>query len=253
MSSGEPMTDHTAGQREPSAPSRGSVANHDAVPAAIASVDSVVPQPTTRGDSDRTDKEAPRPSEGTGNTPVAESATPDGYAYSGWPYPKGKMASISDAEIDALEFVVEEGRIASQMDYGVLRSLLVRLRPEWLDRPEPIKDEESDRSKPIAYTPPTHATPGECSKPREGTSEPVAWWLRGTEYDTGCEYEYVSLLKENAEAAAAEGGTVVPLYRAPTLTDAEREAVTRGAELADHSGEHSTTAAALRGLLKRLK
>lgn len=88
---------------------------------------------------------------------------------SGWPYPKGKMASISDAEIDALEFVVEEGRIASQMDYGVLRSLLVRLRPEWLDRPEPIKDEESDRSKPIAYTPPTHATPGECSKPREGT------------------------------------------------------------------------------------
>ena len=30
------MTDHTAGQREPSAPSRGSVANHDAAPAAIA-------------------------------------------------------------------------------------------------------------------------------------------------------------------------------------------------------------------------
>lgn len=30
MSSGEPMTNHSAGQREPSAPSRGSVANHDA-------------------------------------------------------------------------------------------------------------------------------------------------------------------------------------------------------------------------------
>jgi len=43
-------------------------ANHDAVPAAIASVESVVPQPTTHGDSDRTDKAAPRPSEGTGNT-----------------------------------------------------------------------------------------------------------------------------------------------------------------------------------------
>lgn len=147
------MTDHTAGQREPSAPSRGSVANHDAVPAAIARTDA---------DRNRTDKAAIRPGKGAGNTPVAESATPDGYAYTGWP-------SISDAEIDALEFVVEEGRIASQMDYGVLRSLLARLRPEWLDRPEPIKDEESDRSKPIAHTPPTHATPGECSKPREGT------------------------------------------------------------------------------------
>jgi hypothetical protein len=37
----------------------------------------------------------------------------------------------SEAEIDALEFVVEEGRIASMDDYGILRSLLVRVRPEW--------------------------------------------------------------------------------------------------------------------------
>ena len=43
--------------------------NHDAAPAARASVESVAPQPTTRGDSDRTDKAAPRPSEGTGDTP----------------------------------------------------------------------------------------------------------------------------------------------------------------------------------------
>ena len=132
-------------------------ANHDAVPAARAV-----------SDEDRTDKAATsHRRDRSGNTPVAESATPDGYAYTGWPYPKGKAASISDAEIDALEFVVERGRIASQMDYGVLRSLLVRLRPEWLDRPEPIKDEESDRSKPIAHTPPTHATPSEGSKQGE--------------------------------------------------------------------------------------
>ena len=124
-------------------------------------------------DEDRTDKAAPsHRRDRSGNTPVAESATPDGYAYTGWPHPKGKAASISDAEIDALEFVVERGRIASQIDYGVLRSLLVRLRPEWLDRPEPVKDCDSDRPKPIAHTPPTHTTPGECSKPREGTSEP---------------------------------------------------------------------------------
>jgi hypothetical protein len=34
----------------------------------------------------------------------------------------------SKAEIDALEFVVEEGRIGN---YGILRSWLIRLRPEW--------------------------------------------------------------------------------------------------------------------------
>jgi hypothetical protein len=38
---------------------------------------------------------------------------------------------LSDAEIDALEYVVVEGRIACMEDYGILRSLLVRLRPEW--------------------------------------------------------------------------------------------------------------------------
>ena len=39
--------------------------------------------------------------------------------------------NASEAEIDALEFVVEEGRTASVDDYGILRSWLIRLRPEW--------------------------------------------------------------------------------------------------------------------------
>jgi hypothetical protein len=46
----------------------------------------------------------------------------------------GKMVplfAVSEAEIDALEYVVVEGRMASKQDYGVLRALLVRLRPEW--------------------------------------------------------------------------------------------------------------------------
>lgn len=38
--------------------------------------------------------------------------------------------AASEAEIDALEYVVVEGRIACMEDYGILRSLLVRLRPE---------------------------------------------------------------------------------------------------------------------------
>jgi hypothetical protein len=47
----------------------------------------------------------------------------------------------SDWEIDALEFVVEEGRIASMTDYGILRSWLVRLRPEWEGQPYAKTDE----------------------------------------------------------------------------------------------------------------
>jgi hypothetical protein len=69
---------------------------HDAAPEARA----------RDADRHRTDKAASRPGDGTGNTP-------------------------SKAEIDALEFVVEEGRTASVDDYGILRSWLIRLRPEW--------------------------------------------------------------------------------------------------------------------------
>lgn len=39
--------------------------------------------------------------------------------------------TLTEAEIDALEYVVVEGRIASMDDYGILRSLLVRVRSEW--------------------------------------------------------------------------------------------------------------------------
>ena len=50
--------------------------------------------------------------------------------------------------------------------------------------------------------------------------EPAAWLVDGGEY------QYVSLFRESADAAAnEEGGAVTPLYRSPTLTDAEREAV----------------------------
>ena len=219
--------------------------NHDAAPAATASAESVAPQPTAHGGSDRADKAAPRPDEGTGDTP-------------------------SEAEIDALEFVVVNGHTASIGDYGILRQWLIRLRPEF-DSPEPIADCDTDSPEPIAEaaktnpTQPRNGTPEECSVPSEGSvpdsriwNEPVAWWLKGCEYDTGCEYEYVSLVKESADEAAKEGGTVTPLYRSPTLTDAEREAVewfaTFGnSHLAPLSNNWINHAATLRGLLERLR
>ena len=75
---------------------------------------------------------------------------------------------------------------------------------------------------------------------------PVAWHV------TGDGYEYSTLLEEHARAIVEEeGGTVVPLYRSPSLTDAEREAVGRAEFLCAQAGlEKSATT--LRGLLERL-
>jgi hypothetical protein len=79
--------------------------NHDAVPEAIASPsESSVPR-GNGGGCGGTDKPVTLPALGTGN--------------------------LSEAEVEALEYVVEEGRVASMDDYGILRSLLVRVRPEW--------------------------------------------------------------------------------------------------------------------------
>lgn len=117
-------------------------------------------------------------------------------------------------------------------------------------------------------TQPPHATYPQGSVPGEGSfldsrnaKEPVAWWLKGAEYDTGCEYEYVSLVKESADAAAKNGGTVTPLYRSPTLTDAEREAVELAIDCMNGvedisalwSQRETEAIATLRGLLERTK
>jgi hypothetical protein len=84
-----------------------SCTNHDAAPAATARTDA---------DRARTDKAATRPGEGTGDIPDSRTR-------------------LSEAEIDAIERVVEDGRIASMSIYGVMRSLLVRVRPEWEAKP----------------------------------------------------------------------------------------------------------------------
>ncbi len=59
-------------------------------------------------------------------------------------------------------------------------------------------------------------------------AKPFAWAVIGDDY------EYATLLEEHAGAVAEEeGGMVVPLYRSPTLTDAEREAIKRLAPRGD--------------------
>ncbi len=144
--------------------------NHDAAPAARASVDSVAPQPTTDG-RERTDKSPARTVDGTG---------------------------------------------------------------------------ESDRPKPIKSTPATHATHGEGSVRREGIQEPAAWGVAGSK---GLLYA-TSISRMDAvdmQSDYAYHTEIVPLYRVPTLTDAEREAV----EYYIGTGGPTAVDAALRRLVKR--
>jgi hypothetical protein len=215
--------------------------NHDAVPEAIARTDSA--SCGWRG-CGGTDKPVTLPAVGTGNTtldgaPAAEAGagkpqishpqagntqTAPPCVETDGPPSKGEGLHISDsrtrlseAEIDALEYVVEEGRIASMDDYGILRSLLVRVRPEWetADSVSSFAKPETDSPHPVEPTPPTHATPGEGKVQGEGTVAPAAWLAVAAD---GSESSAVYMLKEQAEAAAREWGWfVAPLYALPVL------------------------------------
>jgi hypothetical protein len=94
---------------------------------------------------------------------------------------------LSEAEIDALEYVVEEGRIACMDDYGILRSLLVRVRPEW----EAVAKSDTDSQQPFAAA--------------------YAVYVNG-EYDSSYGPDAID---EALEIATDCNGEVVPLYRTP--------------------------------------
>lgn len=165
--------------------------NHDAAPAARATADRYVRRAAADVGGDRTDKAAPQPCEGTGD--------------------------ISEAQIDALECVVEDGRIVGMSVYGHLRSLLVRLRPEW--------EGESDRSKPISdeRLRSTGGTVGFGSTGGEMMSNPIAYAAIAAD---GSESVYVASLREQAEACCRENGWfLVPLYAAPPTWQQEVAAV----------------------------
>jgi hypothetical protein len=104
---------------------------------------------------------------------------------------------------------------------------------------------ESQRLQPDR-TPEAASTPGEGTRPSE-CAEPVAWLAHSDEF------QMVSLFREHAEAGATENeAAVAPLYRSPTLTDAEREAI-RFAAVLYEMGDRAEDAATLRGLLERTR
>ena len=86
-----------------------------------------------------------------------------------------------------------------------------------------------------------------------GSVEPVAWAIQ-FDGDSGpyIDWDLVWPTREQAENFMSDctrpDGVVVPLYRSPTLTDAEREAVAYAEDRMDGGPVKAT----LRGLLSRL-
>jgi hypothetical protein len=99
-------------------------------------------------------------------------------------------------------------------------------------------------------TPATHATHGEGSERRECT-EPVAWGVAGSK---GLLYA-TSVSRMDAVDMQSEHECethVVPLYRSPTLTDAERGAIEWLTAGESPFAEEEARLRVLRGLLERL-
>jgi hypothetical protein len=89
--------------------------------------------------------------------------------------------------------------------------------------------------------------------PASAGSQPVAWAVtsQGRAEEIDCEFVYPSAATAG-DVALDAGGVVVPLYRSPTLTDEEREAVAYFAAFHSSPRESDANAAAtLRGLLER--
>jgi hypothetical protein len=95
------------------------------------------------------------------------------------------------------------------------------------------------------------AEPSPASAGSHGSNGLVAYYVHGSEYDTGCEFEFVTLSREHAEAS---GGTVVTLVR---LTDEERTALrkvlrrVREDYFAGRFADSVEVAAVIDGLLER--
>jgi hypothetical protein len=257
--------------------------NHDAVPEAKARTDpseSSVPL-GNGGGCGGTDKPVTLPAVGTGNTtldgaPAAEAGagkpqishpqagntqTAPPCVETDGPPSKGEgfhipdsRTRLSEAEIDALEYVVEEGRTASIDDYGILRSWLIRMRPEW----EHQSYEESDEKRVNTNTN-RDATPGDGSVRGEGTvGERLVGRLSITQAmledseklraEVANLREAIRLLADHDATLSVSGGNVTVTIDA-TLTDAERQAL----EFAVETGRVAThDTAILRTLLERL-
>jgi len=177
---------------------------------------------------------------------------------------------LSEAEVDALEYVVEEGRIACMDDYGILRSLLVRLRPKWESESYEKGDEIRTNATTIRDT-----TPAVGSVQRD-LIERLRRWVVATDAVPASDLmdeaadeierlrEAIRSLADQDATRSVRGGNVTgemecQVLLQQNLTDEEREAIEWFAEVRkpltrltqSHSREKYKDT--LCGLLERLK
>jgi hypothetical protein len=81
------------------------------------------------------------------------------------------------------------------------------------------------------------------------TQEPAAWGLPNADGEVWC----VSTDPQNLERDCPTNRRLVPLYRAPSLTDSEREAIVAAIRSWPAIGVSKENVESLRGLLKRLQ
>ena len=214
--------------------------NHGASPEARASVDSVAPQPTTRGESDRNDKAAPRPSEGTGDTPKP---------ISGCVSDRSKPIA---SEQEPVAWGVADGK-------GLLATSIHRM-----DAVDMQSDYACDTEVVPLYLHPPVTEPMPKEKRAEVSAEPAAWYVR----NRAAGPPMLFWDEERAKRAAfACGVGARPLYQCQdfsqknlTLTDAEaetlRELRDEAAQYADEIGlcasEVRVRQRIIDGLLRRL-
>jgi hypothetical protein len=107
-------------------------------------------------------------------------------------------------------------------------------------------------------TPSESSTPGGCTRQGEGTPEPVAWAVALGDEGLVLDGIYISRAKadevlEWRNANTEYGARLMPLFRSPTLTDAEREAIREACDEGRWYPQDYHHVRTLRGLLERTR
>jgi hypothetical protein len=153
--------------------------------------------------------------------------------------------NLSEAEIDALEYVVEEGRIACMDDYGILRSLLVRVRPEWENQSYEESDEKHANTNMNRDT-----TPGEGSVQGEGT-------VGMADIAHGAAENLQGVCKTFDQWSRETAGVMhrlarhIELLESRVPSDAEREAIALAYSRLTADAKYEEVAATLKAFLER--
>jgi len=218
-------------------PCQDNAPNLDAAPAAIAPADSHAPRGAVDRESVGTDTAEPLTRDcGTGKTTDRPQPVRDSDFDRSKPIRDARMAALE--ELVALDQELE-------LTYGLTGNPMIKAHQR--------KAAKTDTTQPRNGTPAKGSVQGERSVPdSRNANEPVAWAVM---YPNG-EFGILAFYRREAEDRATASDRVVPLYRSPTLTDAERSALWDAAEAYagnDDDPECERIATALQGPWQRTK